>query len=159
MGRFFGIVKGYEDKGINLPQRATQKAAGFDFEAAADVEIVPIWRTIFHKLDIKPQLVPTGIKASMEDDDVLLMFNRSGNPIKRLLLLGNGVGVVDADYYENPDNDGHIHFQFWNFGITPVHIKKGERIGQGVFVKFLKVDDELKPTRKRVGGHGSTGTK
>lgn len=159
MGRFFGIVKGYEEKEINLPQRATKHSAGYDFEAAEDIEIVPIWRTLVHNFNIKPQLIPTGIKASMEDDEGLFLYNRSSNPLKRFLMLANGVGVVDSDYFENEDNDGHIHFPMWNFGIHPVTIKKGERIGQGVFQKFLLVDDETTPKRKRVGGTGSTGTK
>lgn len=157
MGRFFGIAKGFEEQEINLPKRTTEHAAGYDFESAESVTVVPIWRSILNGVNVKPQLVHTGIKASMESDEALFMYNRSGNPIKRFLLLGNGVGVVDSDYYENPDNDGEIMFQFWNFGLAPVHIEKGERIGQGVFKKFLLTDDDTKPKRKRVGGHGSTG--
>lgn len=159
MGRFFAVAKGWEDNGINLPKRSTKHSAGYDFEAAEDIEIVPIWRTILIHLNIKPQLVKTGIKASMEKDEGLFLYNRSSNPMKRFLLLGNGVGVVDSDYYENPDNDGHIMFQFWNFGLKSQFIKKGERIGQGVFKKILVVDNEVKPTNTRISGHGSTGTK
>jgi dUTP pyrophosphatase len=88
----------------------------------------------------------------------LFMYNRSGNPIKKLIMLANGVGVVDSDYYGNESNDGAIMFQFWNFGIKPIHIVKGERIGQGVFKKFLLVDDDTTPKKKRKGGHGSTGS-
>jgi dUTP pyrophosphatase len=93
----------------------------------------------------------------MESDEGLFLYNRSGNPLKRGLLLANGVGVVDSDYYGNVDNDGHIMFSFWNFGFTPVFIKKGERIGQGVFKKFLLTeDDALTDKKTRVGGYGST---
>jgi dUTP pyrophosphatase len=104
---------------------------------------------------LKPTLVPTGIKAYMPTDEFLQLANRSSNPLKRFLLLANGVGVIDADYYNNPDNEGHIMFQFVNFGVTDVTIKKGERIGQGIFLPFLKADqDETISTR--TGGFGSS---
>lgn len=104
---------------------------------------------------LKPTLVPTGIKAYMPTDEFLQLANRSSNPLKRFLLLANGVGVIDADYYNNPDNEGHIMFQFVNFGVTDVTIKKGERIGQGIFLPFLKADqDETMSTR--AGGFGSS---
>ena len=104
---------------------------------------------------LKPTLVPTGIKAYMQTDEFLQLANRSSNPLKRFLLLANGVGVIDADYYNNPDNEGHIMFQFVNFGVTDVTIKKGERIGQGIFLPFLKADqDETMSTR--AGGFGSS---
>lgn len=104
---------------------------------------------------LKPTLVPTGIKAYMQTDEFLQLANRSSNPLKRFLLLANGVGVIDADYYNNPDNEGHIMFQFVNFGVTDVTIKKGERIGQGIFLPFLKADqDETISTR--TGGFGSS---
>lgn len=104
---------------------------------------------------LKPTLVPTGIKAYMPADEFLQLANRSSNPLKRFLLLANGVGVIDADYYNNPDNEGHIMFQFVNFGVTDVTIKKGERIGQGIFLPFLKADqDETSSTR--TGGFGSS---
>lgn len=106
---------------------------------------------------LKPILVPTGVKAYMEDDEYLAMFNRSGNPIKLGIVLTNGVGVVDSDYYGNTNNDGHIMFQFVNFGIHPVRIKKGDRIGQGIFQKFMLADDDI-AGGERTGGHGSTGT-
>ena len=104
---------------------------------------------------LKPTLVPTGIKAYMQTDEFLQLANRSSNPLKRFLLLANGVGVIDADYYNNPDNEGHIMFQFVNFGVTDVTIKKGERIGQGIFLPFLKAEqDETMSTR--IGGFGSS---
>lgn len=157
--RKFEVVLGFEDAEINLPKRQTKNAAGYDFEAAADVMIPPIWRTIRFGMNIKPIGVPTGIKAVMGKDEVLMIHNRSGNPIKNFLLLDNGVGVVDSDYYNNDKNDGHIMFHFWNFGITEKHIKKGDRIGQGVFQKFLLVDNDTEPKNIRTGGHGSTDDK
>ena len=91
----------------------------------------------------------------MEHDEYLQLANRSSNPLKRFLTLSNGVGVIDSDYYNNLDNEGHIMFQFSNFGLTDVHIKKGERIGQGIFLPFLKADND-KEGAERTGGFGSS---
>lgn len=104
----------------------------------------------------KPVLVPTGVKAYMLKDERLELFNRSSNPIKNKTVLSNGVGLIDSDYYSNPDNDGHIMFQFVNYGPNELYIKKGDRIGQGVFSKYLLTDDDS-ANGVRVGGHGSTG--
>jgi dUTP pyrophosphatase len=169
--RGFEVAKGF--KKINLPERATKNAAGYDFEAAEDITIYPIWNIVpkflgglltqravgeeEEKAILKPTLVPTGVKAYMGPTEGLFLYNRSSNPLKKFLLLGNGVGVVDSDYYNNPDNDGHIMFQFINFGLFPIKIKKGERIGQGVFQPFLKTTDDLENGSERKGGHGSTG--
>lgn len=103
----------------------------------------------------KPTLVSTGVKAYMNENEALFLYNRSSNPLKRFLLMSNGVGVIDADYYNNEDNDGHIMFQFINLGLTDMQINKGERIGQGVFKQYLIADNDT-ATRKRSGGFGST---
>ena len=156
--RKFAVAKGYEDKGVNLPKRATKNAAGYDFEAAEDILVPSVWKQVISratKEEFKPTMVPTGIKAQMEEDEGLFMFNRSGNP-KLGLILANGVGVVDSDYFENPGNDGHIFFAFFNFSPEDVLVSKGQKIGQGVFQKFLLTDDD-KTTGIRVGGFGSTG--
>lgn len=108
------------------------------------------------KKTFKPVLVPTGVKAYMGEEEVLILANRSSNPLKQNLILSNGIGVIDSDYYENEDNDGHIMGQFINFGAKPVLIKKGERIFQGMFQPFLLADNDV-AGGKRVGGHGSTG--
>lgn len=146
--RGFEIAKGFEDSNINLPKRKTKHAAGYDFEAAED--------TIIHPGYDKPTLVKTGIKAYMKEDEVLYIFNRSSNPKKKKLILANSVGVIDGDYYSNEDNDGHIMFAYYNVSNEDVAIKKGEAIGQGVFQKFLKVDDEEEIQNERKGGFGST---
>lgn len=156
--RKFYVVKGFEDKDINTPVRATRRAAGYDFEASEDVLIPSIWKQIaagVPKEEVKPTMVGTGIKAQMDEDEVLMMYNRSGNP-KLGLVLANGVGVVDSDYFENPGNDGHIFFAFFNFSPEDLLVFKGQKIGQGVFQKFLLTDDD-KTTGIRVGGFGSTG--
>ena len=158
--RKFAVAKGYEDKGVNLPKRATKNAAGYDFEAIEDVVIPSIWKQILSGKvlqGIKPELVHTGIKAQMESDESLKLFNRSGNP-KLGLILANGVGVVDSDYFENPGNDGEIMFAFFNFWPKDVLIMKSQRIGQGVFEKFLLTEDDVESEAERNGGFGSTNT-
>ena len=147
--RGFEIAKGFENKGINLPKRTTKYSAGYDVESAEDV-IVPSF-----KKGMKPTLVKTGIKAYMQDDEVLMLYNRSSNPKKKGLILANSVGVIDKDYYGNPDNDGHIMFAFYNIKEEDVTIKKGEAIGQGVFQKYFVTDDDV-AEGKRIGGFGST---
>ena len=147
--RGFEIAKGFEDKDINLPVRKTKFSAGYDMEACED--------TIVKKGNL-PTLVPTGLKAYMGEDEVLFLYNRSSNPKKKGLILANSVGVVDSDYYGNPDNDGHIMFAFLNNRDEDIVIKKGEAIGQGVFSKYLVVDNDS-AEGKREGGFGSTDKK
>ena len=97
--RGFEIAKGFEDKGINLPERKTKYSAGYDVEAAEDVTVPSF------KKGMKPTLVKTGIKAYMQDNEYLMLVNRSSNPGKKGLILANSIGIVDKDYYGNEDND------------------------------------------------------
>lgn len=147
--RGFEIAKGFENAGINLPVRSTKNSAGYDIEAAEDI-IIPAF-----KAGQKPVLVKTGLKAYMQSDEVLILANRSSNPGKKGLILANSIGVVDSDYYGNPDNDGHIMFAFFNFKDEDIEIKKGERIGQGMFQKYLVTDNDI-AGGERTGGFGST---
>ena len=147
--RGFEIAKGFENNGINLPERKTKYSAGYDVESAEDV-IIPSF-----KKGMKPTLVKTGIKAYMQNDEYLMLCNRSSNPGKKGLILANSVGIVDADYYGNPDNDGLIMYAFYNFFAEDVQIKKGDVIGQAIFQKYLTVDND-KAEGERVGGFGST---
>ena len=147
--RGFEIAKGFENSNINLPVRSTKNSAGYDVEAAEDC-IIPAF-----KPGQKPTLVKTGIKAYMESDEVLILANRSSNPGKKGLILANSIGVVDSDYYENPDNDGHIMYAFFNFKAEDIEIKKGDRIGQAIFQKYLVTDDDI-AQGERTGGFGST---
>lgn len=149
--RGFEIAKGFEDSNIHLPIRKTKYSAGYDIEAAEDT-VIPSFRKMETPV---PTLVKTGIKAYMEDDEVLLLYNRSSNPKKKGLVLANSVGVVDKDYYGNPDNDGHIMFAFYNVKNEDIVIKKGDAIGQGIFQKYLVTDDDT-AQGQRVGGFGST---
>ncbi len=147
--RKFEVVKGYEDKQINLPVRKTKYSAGYDVEAAEDC-IIPSF-----KKGNKPTLVKTGIKAYMQEDEVLILANRSSNPGKKGLILANSIGVIDSDYYGNEENDGHIMFAFYNIKEEDIEIKKGDVIGQAIFQKYLVTDDDI-AEGERKGGFGST---
>ena len=147
--RGFEVAKGFENAGINLPIRKTKYSAGYDIEAAEDC-VIPGF-----KKGQKPTLVKTGLKAYMEDDEMLLLYNRSSNPGKKGIVLANGVGVVDKDYYGNPDNDGAIMFSFFNLREEELEIKKGDVVGQAIFQKYFVTDDDV-ASGERVGGFGST---
>ena len=147
--RGFEIAKGFEDKNINLPIRKTKYSAGYDIEAAEDV-IIPAF-----SLGQAPTLVKTGLKAYMKEDEYLMLCNRSSNPKKKGLVMANSIGIIDCDYYGNPDNDGHFMFAFFNIKSEDVEIKKGDAIGQAIFQKYLITDNDT-AEGERVGGFGST---
>lgn len=148
--RGFEVVTSFINKGINLPQRKTAKSAGYDLEAAED-KIVKAGETA---------VIATGLKAYMRPDEYLGIHIRSSLAFKKHLNLINAQGVIDADYYNNPDNEGHILIGLINFGKEDVEITKGMRIAQGIFYKFLTVDDDNASEdnlNQRIGGFGSTG--
>ena len=149
--RGFEIAKGWEDKGINLPKRSTKNSAAYDVEAAEDI-VVPTF-----KKGNAPTLVPTGLKAYCQDDEWYMLVNRSSGP-KKGLVIANGIGVADADYYENPSNDGHFYFSFFNLSENDLLIKKGQVIGQIIFQKYLICDNDA-ASGVRIGGFGSTDKK
>lgn len=147
--RGFEIAKGFEDKGINLPIRKTKSSAAYDLEAAEDI-VLPS----FEK-GSKPILIPTGLKAYMQPNEMLVIVPRSSSPKKQGISYPHSMGVIDADYYENPDNDGHIFVQCINLKDEEVKIKKGEAVGQAIFQKFLTTDND-QADGIRTGGFGST---
>lgn len=147
--RGFEIAKGFEDKGINIPERKTMCSAAYDLEAADDI-IVPSY-----KKGMKATLIPTGLKAYMQPDEVLYLYAKSSGFNKKGIMLSNNVGVVDSDYYENEDNDGHIMLSVINLKEEDLVIKKGDAVGQAMFAKYLKADDD-NSTEIRKGGFGST---
>ena len=147
--RGFEIAKGFENMDINLPIRKTKYSAGYDVEAAEDCVIEP------YKFGDKPTLVKTGLKAYMAEDEYLILCNRSSNPFKKGLVMANSVGIIDADYYGNPDNDGAFMYAFYNFFDKDIEIKKGDVIGQAIFQKYFVTDDDI-AEGQRVGGFGST---
>ena len=138
-----------------LPMYETLGAAAADFRSSEEVVIPPV-KVVDGKVVAKPTLVHTGIKAYMEENEVLHLYNRSSNP-KRGLVLANGVGVVDRDYYNNKSNNGDIMFAFYNFSGEDIKIEKGQAIGQGEFVNFLRPNNDCVKEVKREGGFGSTG--
>ena len=148
--RKFEVVEKYKDKEINLPKRSTKGSAGYDFESAEDMVIPNMGRST------GPTLVPTGIKACMDGDEYLMLANRSSNP-KRGLYMATGTSVIDADYYNNEDNEGHIFVPFINLGETDYIIKRGDRIAQGIFHKFYLAIDDRYGENNRTGGFGSSG--
>ena len=146
--RKFEIAKGFEDKGVIIPQRKTAKSAGYDIIALTDEDV--------YLIPGQSVNLATGLKACMEDDEVMLLFIRSSLGIKKGITLSNSCAVIDADYYNNPDNDGHFILNVINTSNEVQCIPARSRVAQAVFVKYLTVDDD-NATGERVGGIGSTG--
>ena len=141
MNRGFEILEDYAGRGIILPTRKTAFSAGYDLQAAENIFVT----------EKKISLVPTGLKAFMLPDEVLLIYIRSSLAVKHNLILANNVGVIDADYQDHillPMISLHGEFE----------IQKGMRIAQGIFQKYLTVDgDKIGEGKKRIGRFGSTG--
>jgi len=134
-----------EYKEIKLPKRSTAKSAGYDFYA-------PVAFTLEPGNSIK---IATGIKAQIDDNAFLALFPRSSLGFKYRLRLDNTVGIIDSDYYNNGNNEGHIFIKITNEGTTPLTVNAEDAFAQGIFIPFLKtVDDDT--TEERVGGIGST---
>ena len=140
-----GVLKNYYGM-VSLPERSTKKSAGYDFFVQEDIVCKA------HQIT----LVKTGVKAYFPEDEALLLFNRSSNPKKKGLIIPNGVGVVDADYVDNQDNEGEICGLFYNMLDEDVTLKAGEKMMQGIFVKYGITDDDA-AVGERTGGFGSTG--
>ena len=171
--RGFEIVSKYKDQGIAVPKRATKGSAGYDLAAVMDIKIPSIWNVLSKNAGIeamkndevvnenkdylKSVLVPTGIKVYMPQDEFLMLVNRSSNPLKNNLSLPNGVGIIDADYYGNKNNEGEIFVQLINYGMEDYLIEKGDRIAQGIFMPYGTVDGETDDLGSRTGGFGSSG--
>lgn len=139
--RGFEILNGYEDK-AQLPTIGTGLSAGHDFYLPESVIINP-GETV---------LVPTGVTAWMQDDEVLELHIRSSLAVKRKIRLGNSVGIIDADYYGK-----NIGAYLENFGYEVVVLEKGERVMQGIFHKYLRSVNSEVLQAERTGGYGSTG--
>ena len=149
--RGFELIEGMNGE---LPIKATIHSAGVDFIACSDITI-PSFR-----FKGKATLVPTGVKAFMQNDEYLQIFARSSIPVNLGLIMSNGVGIVDADYYNNEKNEGHIMIEFNNLTNEHITIEKGTRIAQGIFNKVLPVTHGVRIKNDiRNGGFGSTGSK
>jgi len=131
---------------IALPKRATKGSAGYDFYAPYHIELKPN----------ETALIPTGIRAKIDDGYFLALFPRSGLGFKYRMQLNNTVGIIDADYY-NADNEGHIMCKITNDSNEGkvLTIEQGKGMVQGIFMSFgIVVDDEA--DGERTGGFGST---
>lgn len=117
---------------FKLPSRDSSKTAGYDIYLLDDLVIKPG--------EIKK--IPTGIKSFFADDEVLFLIVRSSTGFKYNMRLCNQVGVIDSDYYNNKDNEGHIWIKLQNEGEKEVTIKKGEAVVQGIFMKYLTTDSD-----------------
>lgn len=131
---------------FNLPKRSTKYSAGYDFEASQNYVIKP-------NEIVK---IPTGIKVTMNQDEMLMIVVRSSMGFKYNIRMCNQVGIIESDYYNNESNEGHMWVGLQNHGTKDYIIKKGDKFAQGIFVKFLTVDNEEKIETERKGGFGST---
>jgi len=146
--RGFEFVRDFAAAELTLPSRSTPCSAGYDIAAAAALEIAPGALV----------LIPTGIKAYMLQDEYLGLHIRSSLAVKFGLRLANGQGIIDSDYYNNPDNEGHILLTMVNDGVEEVTIHQGMRLAQGIFYKYLLADGDGHSDKElRAGGIGSTG--
>ena len=177
----FEKVSRFENADITMPIRKTEHSAGYDMVAAEDIIIEPYMThyatmmqatgimssigetprtieevaTITKSCKAKPTLVSTGMKCKLEPNTYLELSVRSSSPLKYWIMMANSVGIIDADYYNNPDNEGEIFFQLFNLSPFPILIQKGEAIGQGIIKPYLTTEDDA-ATGARVGGFGST---
>lgn len=135
-------------KGIEIltPKRSTTHAAGYDFFVQKDITLPAGEIT----------LIPTGLRAYMQGNEVLNIYDRSSNPVKKGIVLINSVGIIDSDYYGNDYNEGMICGLFKNITDEPVTLKRGDAFMQGVFQTYLLADNDTTST-VRTGGFGSTG--
>lgn len=142
------IKEAYDN--IVLPARKTYRSAGYDICSAVDFVLNPG----------ESKKVPTGCKVYMKDDEFFAVYIRSSLGIKKDIMLKNQVGIIDADFYNNPDNEGHFVVAIVNNGKEPFVCKRGEAIAQGIFQKYFTIDNEdVSKMEMRIGGIGSTSEK
>lgn len=176
----FVKVSKYKDVEIAAPIRATDGAAGYDMVAAEDT-IIPSYLDLVAKMNTfakkgkvftidemsvltkeygtKPSLVPTGYKVYLPDGYSCDLEIRSSSPLKYWIIMANAIGLIDSDYADNEDNEGHIYFQLVNLSPFPIKIQKGEALGQAVIRPYSKTIDDAEQDslrKKRVSGLGST---
>lgn len=184
MSKFEKVSK-FAEVDINLPVRKTAESAGYDMEVAEDIvipsyskmarmlgEIIsPFIATdegittriltleemaaITKTFGTKPTLVSTGMKCQLDPGTYLELSVRSSCPLKHWLVMANSVGIIDADYYNNPDNEGEIFFQMINLSPFDILLKKGDIVGQGIIKPYLTTEDD-NASGQRTGGFGST---
>ena len=171
----FEKVSRFNEIDLPLPVRKTAESAGYDFVVAEDI-IIPPYSVLVEKLkayspvitptldvaaaaikaaNAKVSLVSTGMQCKLDPGTYLELSVRSSCPLKHWLILGNAVGIIDADYYYNPDNEGEIFFQIINLAPFAIQLKRGDAIGQGIIKPYLTTEDDA-ATGERTGGFGST---
>lgn len=176
--RFEAVTRFIKEEEMLLPTRGTAASAGYDFIVAEDTYVPSYWqdmksfsnmyqtpvcgtftldeiKDITKKSGIKPTLVSTGIKCFLPKDMYLELSVRSSTPLKHWLIMANSIGIIDADYYNNPDNEGEIFFQMINLSPFPIQLRKGDRIGQGILKTYELVEND-NAEGVRQGGFGST---
>lgn len=131
---------------FKLPNRSTKNSAGYDFFSLFDFSLKPG----------EIMKIPTGLKVNMENNDVLFLVVRSSMGFKYNVRMCNQVGVIDSDYYNNSDNEGHIWIKLKNEGDKDFIVKNGDAICQGIFLNYLTVTNERDVKKIRNGGLGST---
>lgn len=180
----FEKVSRFKDVDLPIPTRATATSAGYDLCVAEDIKILPydFYTTKIRdkfsqekkdffgnvnpftldevmaatkELKAKPTLVSTGMKCSMAPNQYLELSMRSSVPLKTWLIMANGEGKIDSDYYNNNDNEGEIFVQIINLFPYAIELKRGDRIAQGI-IKTYGVTDDDKAEGERTGGFGST---
>lgn len=176
----FEVVKRLSDGdkvGATIPTRATANSAGYDFMVSDQILVPSYWnlmedledftakripygldslKNITKQTGLKPTLVPTGIKCKLDPDEYLQISVRSSTPLNNWLILANGVGIIDADYYGNESNDGEIFFQIINLSPVDIILQPGDKIGQGIIMKYNITENDA-ASGTRTGGFGSTG--
>lgn len=141
---FSDYLKNIYDR-IEVPTRKTKGSAGYDFNCPFEININPKKKVKF----------PTGIKAEMPEDVVLQLHIRSSLGIKHDLCITNTTGIIDSDYYNNPDNEGDIIISITNNGVYHYVTESHKAVAQGIFMKYETTEDD-KADGERIGGIGST---
>lgn len=175
----FEKVSRFADVDLAMPVRKTADSAGYDLVVAQDT-VIPSYKNVIGKISpfwdyigtqkvfeldqmaqltktfmAKPTLVSTGMKCKLDPGTYLELSVRSSTPLKYWLLMANGVGIIDADYYNNPDNEGEMFLQLINLSPYDIQLKQGDVLGQGIIKQYLTTEDDA-ATGERVGGFGST---
>jgi len=146
-GRGFELVSSEQRKveWYKLPTKSTKYSAGYDFYLPETIMLEPG----------ETKLVFSNAKAYMNEGEVLKLYIRSSIGVKKGIVLANGTGIIDKDFYNNPDNEGNIGIPLKNISGKIVTLMQGERIAQGIFEPFLE-SDNCNTEEERKGGFGST---
>lgn len=176
----FERISKYKNIDVPMPCAATASSAGYDLAAVEDI-VIPSYHKVIRDLisfsvkeqvpvkplelrdvaaltrttGVKPTLVSTGLKCQLEEGTYLKLVMRSSTPLKYWLVMANAQGIIDADYYNNADNEGEIFLQVINFSPFDIQIRKGDVIAQGIITPYLTLTDDARHGERK-GGFGST---